>query len=134
MLILIGIYRIRKWYEQKQHATALISDSLHSHVTKRSRAFIPTYLVGLIHGLAGSGVLMLAVMAKSETVEDSLIYLLLFGVGSIVGMMLAAGLFNLPFSQKALENKTLKLILIFLSALLCIAYGVYLINVNFLSL
>ena len=77
---------------------------------------------------------MLAVMAKSDTVQDSLLYLLLFGIGSIVGMMLAAGLFNLPFSQKALENKAFKVFLIFLSALLCIGYGFYLINVNFLSL
>ncbi len=146
MLILIGIYRIAKWYERKHNGVTATAGDNHRHEnsasadakrhpeTKRSRSFIPTYLVGLIHGLAGSGVLMLAVMAKSETVEDSLLYLLLFGIGSIVGMMLAAGLFNLPFSQKALENKGLKVILIFLSALLCIGYGVYLINVNFLAL
>ena len=27
-----------------------------------ARSYLPSYLVGLIHGLAGSGVLMLAVM------------------------------------------------------------------------
>ena len=125
VLVTIGIYRIAKWYEAKDNSThpkADTGNAMHTHNTPyKSR------------GRRKRGVLMLAVMANADTVGDSLVFLVLFGVGSIVGMMLAAGLFNLPFSKKALENKVLKVTLIFMSALLCIGYGVYLINENFLS-
>ena len=45
-------------------------------------------IVGVIHGLAGSAAVALLVVAAIGTSTWSVAYLLLFGLGTIVGMML----------------------------------------------
>lgn len=44
------------------------------------------YAVGLVHGMAGSGALMLLVAATLPSMAASIAYALLFGAGSVVGM------------------------------------------------
>ncbi len=48
-------------------------------------------LVGAVHGLAGSGALTALVMATIPSIWARLIYLLLFGIGSTVGMAALSG-------------------------------------------
>lgn len=43
-------------------------------------------LVGFVHGLAGSGALTVIAVAAMPSLELSLLYIALFGIGSIVGM------------------------------------------------
>ena len=64
----------------------------HQHGASHRRPFV----VGLVHGLAGSGGLMLAVAA---TIPDPLLavaYVTVFGVGSIGGMAVTSALFAIP--------------------------------------
>jgi ABC-type nickel/cobalt efflux system permease component RcnA len=64
----------------------------HEHASSHRRPFA----VGLVHGLAGSGGLMLAVAA---TIPDRLLaigYVLIFGLGSIGGMAIMSALFAIP--------------------------------------
>ena len=68
----------------------------HSHAVKQIG--IKPLIVGSVHGLAGSGVLTVAVLANISSVPLGLLYLLVFGVGSIVGMLLMSGLVGLPFT------------------------------------
>ena len=83
------------------------------------------YGVGLVHGLAGSGAMILLVMSEIQGSFNSMMYLLIFGLGSVLGMLVAAGILSLPFSKKITNNQALQLILIVLSSLLCIGYGAY---------
>jgi sulfite exporter TauE/SafE len=53
--------------------------------------------VGLVHGLAGSGALMLLILATIPSPGVAIAYILIFGVGSIGGMMLMSMLIGLPF-------------------------------------
>ena len=53
--------------------------------------------VGLVHGLAGSGALMLLILATISSPSVAIAYILIFGVGSIGGMMLMSMLIGLPF-------------------------------------
>ncbi len=55
------------------------------------RSGVRPVLVGLVHGLAGSGALTALVFAQLPTVEARLIYIAVFGVGSILGMGIASG-------------------------------------------
>jgi threonine/homoserine/homoserine lactone efflux protein len=84
----------------------------------------------MVHGLAGSGALLISVLATSSDLVNSLAYLCIFGVGSILGMMVAAGVFSIPFSDKILKNETLRIVLTVLSAVLCIGLGSYVIYEN----
>lgn len=116
MLIGLGGYRLYKLYK-----TPAIELPVHSH--PHPQDFKLAYGVGLVHGLAGSGALLLTVLATTKSTAAGLAYLVIFGVGSIVGMMLAAGVFSLPFSEKILNNNTLRIALTVLSSLLCIGLG-----------
>jgi hypothetical protein len=62
----------------------------HIHVAGRVVAWRPL-VVGLIHGLAGSGALTALVFAELPTFALRAAYIALFGIGSIVGMALASG-------------------------------------------
>ncbi|MBI2328869.1 MAG: urease accessory protein UreH [Chloroflexi bacterium] len=62
---------------------------------------LKSYVVGTIHGLAGSAALMLLVLASLESRWLGVWYILLFGLGSVVSMGLVTILLALPFSVSA---------------------------------
>jgi high-affinity nickel-transport protein len=55
------------------------------------------FLVGMVHGLAGSAGLMILGLAATKTVLGGLAYLLLFGVGLIVAMLGMGAFLSVPF-------------------------------------
>ena len=75
-------------HEQQKH------EATHSHhgLTLHRRPLI----VGMIHGLAGSGALMLLVLSTIRQPFVALGYVLMFGIGSTGGMMLMSVLIGLP--------------------------------------
>lgn len=56
-----------------------------------------SYGVGLVHGLAGSGALFLLAAATLPSLGLSLLYALVFGTGSIFGMMGVTAMLAYPF-------------------------------------
>jgi len=121
MLVLLGVYRLYEYFKSNNQAVSLIDTQNNHHLA---------YGVGLVHGLAGSGAMVLLVMTEIQTVFNSMIYLIIFGMGSIIGMLVAAGIFSLPFSKRMANNQHLQLGLVLLSALLCIGYGIYVMKAN----
>ena len=121
MLVILGIYRLYQHFWSE-----------HTHIDPDEKHHM-AYGVGLIHGLAGSGALILLVMTEIESSLQSIVYLMIFGLGSVVGMLVAAGIFSLPFSKRFTENKSLQLVLIVLSSALCIGYGGYVMYENLMA-
>lgn len=116
MLVLLGFFRLAKlWKIKNGHS--------HAHLHDESGRHGLAYGVGAIHGLAGGGSAVILVMAQAKTMTLSISYLLLFGLGSVVGMLVAAGIFSLPFSKRITANVRLQITLIIASSLLCIGYG-----------
>ena len=115
MLIAIGVLRMYQLYHKKIH------DSTHNHNHHHSHKL--AYGVGLIHGMAGSGSIVLLVISKVHNTWSGLLFLLVFGVGSILGMLLAAGLFSLPFSKRVSNNVMVRSGLILLSSVVCMGVG-----------
>ncbi len=56
------------------------------------------FVVGAVHGLAGSAALTLLVLTQIHSVALGLTYLLIFGFGSLLGMMFVSTLVGLPFA------------------------------------
>ncbi|MGA9994943.1 MAG: hypothetical protein WBP93_05995 [Pyrinomonadaceae bacterium] len=71
----------------------------HSHAV--SRIGFKPLLVGAMHGLAGSATLTLLVLTQINSNALGLLYLSVFGIGSIFGMLLMSGLIGLPFALSA---------------------------------
>jgi len=55
-------------------------------------------LIGIVHGLAGSAAVALLVLGTIRSPRWAIFYLLVFGVGTIVGMMLMTLAFAAPFA------------------------------------
>ena len=75
--------------------------SRHAHVHP-SGGFLKALAVGLMHGAAGSGALLVLIVAVSHSAVTALFYVLSFGLGSVVGM--AALSFVASYPLKALER------------------------------
>ncbi len=94
------------------HEEGADHDKLVSHETHRVTGVgLKPLLVGAMHGLAGSAALTLLVLTQVSSVALGLSYLFIFGVGSILGMMLVSVLIGLPFalSTRRLAGATLRL-------------------------
>jgi high-affinity nickel-transport protein len=108
-----------------EHGTrhALESARLHSHAV--SRLGLKPLLVGAMHGLAGSAALTLLVLTQIESAALGLLYLILFGIGSIFGMLLMSALVGLPFALSARMLGGFTHALQTIAAMLSIAFGLW---------
>lgn len=55
------------------------------------------FTIGMVHGLAGSAALSLAVMSTMPSTVFGVLYIVLFGIGSIGGMLMMSAVMSLPF-------------------------------------
>ncbi|MEM6263339.1 MAG: sulfite exporter TauE/SafE family protein [Bacteroidota bacterium] len=124
MLVALGVVRMGN-YLKTGHATSHSTPEVHTHPHQDRHSHKLAYGVGLIHGLAGSGTMVLLVMSNIPDVLGSLTYLVIFGLGSVLGMLLAAGVLSLPFSRKLALDPTWKSVFVWISSVLCILYGSY---------
>jgi high-affinity nickel-transport protein len=53
-------------------------------------------IIGMVHGLAGSAALLLLVLSTMQSPAMGLLYVAVFGAGSVGGMMLMSALVGLP--------------------------------------
>jgi ABC-type nickel/cobalt efflux system permease component RcnA len=72
----------------------------HLHIGRRTFALRPL-IVGLVHGLAGSGAMTALVFAELPDTVSRLLYIMLFGLGSIFGMAVASGLVGASLQRVA---------------------------------
>ena len=127
MLVLLGLNALRKVFQsekihlhQHQH-NGREHLHLHTHADEKAEEnhhflkFSPrAVLVGMIHGLAGSAAVMLLIIPTISSPVLALGYVLIFGIGSIGGMMIMSFMIGLPFhftADKFLQfNKVIKVI------------------------
>jgi hypothetical protein len=81
------------------------------------------YTVGLVHGLAGSGALVLAVLSAIPQPFWAVAYILLFGLGSVLGMLVAVSLMRVPFTLRMQLGRRLRAGAVVLSSALSVGYG-----------
>ena len=81
--------------------------------------------VGIVHGLAGSAAVALLVLSAIRDPKWAVLYLLVFGVGTIAGMMLITSVIALPFSFAGYRFAWLNRGLITGSGILSLAFGLF---------
>ena len=59
---------------------------------------IKSFVIGMIHGLAGSAAVMLALLLTIDSTIVGLTYLILFGVGTILSMSIITIALSVPFA------------------------------------
>src|SRR5712675_1192178 len=96
----------------------------HRHLIKLgARPFV----IGMVHGLAGSAALMILVLATLPSAIAGLIYIAVFGVGSVGGMLLMSSLISLPFVFTAKRFSAVGSGLQFVAGSASLAFGVFLV-------
>lgn len=143
MLVFLGLNVIQKivrggtlhfhTHEHDKHAHA--HPHLHDHTqtleephTHHGLTFSPRPLiVGLIHGLAGSAGLMLLMLPTINSRAVGLVYIIIFGIGSIGGMMLMSFLVGLPLHFTAKRFNRANLLLRCAAGLLSVCLGLWIV-------
>ena len=89
MLIVLGARLIAtvhsKWHE-------------HHHEFEWTRLGLRPLLVGIVHGTAGSAALTLLVLSTISSTVHALLYIVIFGIGSMVGMVVISLLLAVPLN------------------------------------
>jgi sulfite exporter TauE/SafE len=117
MLVYFGIATIVSF--KKLHANRHEYEYNHKHVSYNKSLFM-----GLVHGLAGSAAMILLTMTSVSSNWQGAIYMLVFGVGTVLGMLFFTTIIGIPFvlsTNKISLNKTLTQ----MTGLISTAFGVY---------
>ena len=103
------------------HEAAQNGAHAHHHEVKVGKK---PFFVGMVHGMAGSAALMLVVLATISSRTLALIYVAIFGFGSVGGMFLMSALIGLPFSFTH-DHKKLNLIVRTVAGIVSVCFGLF---------
>jgi ABC-type nickel/cobalt efflux system permease component RcnA len=84
-------------------------------------------LIGLVHGLAGSAAVALLVLSTIRTPLWAIAYLLVFGIGTILGMMLMTTVIAMPVSYSGKHFAAAAAYLSPISGMVSTAFGLFLV-------
>jgi nickel/cobalt exporter len=84
-------------------------------------------VVGLVHGLAGSAAVALLVLSTIKSPLWSTAYLLVFGFGTMLGMMLMTAAISIPLVYTGKKFFTINRHLAAISGLASVAFGIFLV-------
>ncbi|MDH3229383.1 MAG: urease accessory protein [Alphaproteobacteria bacterium] len=120
MLVLLGLHVLHRLIRDRVHfhmhghhgGTAHLHAHSHAGQAASSHRFrhehdhprglpVRTLAVGMMHGLAGSAALMVLTASTIRDPLSGLLYVLLFGLGSIAGMATLSALIAIPLSWTA---------------------------------
>jgi high-affinity nickel permease len=83
--------------------------------------------VGVVHGLAGSAAVALLVLTTIRVPSMAIAYLLVFGLGTIAGMMLITAAIAIPFAVSAPRFGRLNRGLSIASGMISVAFGFFIV-------
>ncbi|WP_242224610.1 sulfite exporter TauE/SafE family protein [Bacillus cereus group sp. BfR-BA-01380] len=111
--------------EEHKHIHSHIHSGKHEHQHQHKNvSYLKSMFIGLVHGLAGSGAMVLLTMSTVKNVWEAAIYILIFGVGTVIGMLFFTTIIGIPFvfsAKKISLNKTLTQI----TGSISIVFGIY---------
>ena len=64
-----------------------------------------SFVIGMVHGLAGSAAVMLALLPTVDSFLVGFIYLLLFGIGTVLSMAIITIALSVPFAMTGTHHK-----------------------------
>jgi ABC-type nickel/cobalt efflux system permease component RcnA len=124
MLILLGLrsfilMRRKRIHIHRHHHGSMVHTHFHSHISNKhhQHSHYP-FLAGLVQGLAGSGPLIILVLFTIPTLSLGIMFILMFGIGSIIGMALVSGITSFPLMKLRKYN------LQFLAGLISLVLGI----------
>jgi len=87
-------------------------------------SLIKVTFIGIIHGLAGSAAMVILTMSTVSSVWLCALYILVFGIGTIIGMLVFTTIIGIPFVYSTKSVRTNKL-LVRCAGSISFAFGLY---------
>ena len=140
MLVILGVNTLRKLRKkEKIHVHTHEHEGhkhthIHTHEDEKketthhfSKLSPRSMIIGMVHGIAGSAALMLLIVPTIDTAGLAMLYILVFGIGSIGGMILMSLLIGLPMHFTAGRFQALNRILVGVAGMLSFGLGVFIV-------
>jgi high-affinity nickel permease len=132
LLVILGIYVIRPLIIEKihihKHKTGIAHTHTHSHShtpdTTGHRQLHKSALTGVLQGLGGTAALMLVTLTTVNTVEMGTLFIVVFGVGVILGMVGISCLVGSVIAYAANRLEKVHKIIIAITGSVSIAFGI----------
>ena len=108
LLVMLGGTLALKLFRERWHLHSHVHDGephvhLHSHRRREDHAHphwarqsLRPLLIGMAHGVAGSAALMLVIVSNTSGIGQGLLYIAVFGLGSIGGMLMIGLTLSVP--------------------------------------
>ncbi len=136
MLVYLGVTTILSFkniHTHKQEHDGGIHKQVHSHDHSgehehhhqhKKVSYLKSMFIGLVHGLAGSGAMVVLTMSTVNSAWEGALYILIFGAGTVIGMLFFTTLIGIPFvfsAKKFSINKSLTQI----TGVISTVFGIY---------
>ena len=140
MLVILGINVIRKLVKGQaihihthqhdgtahSHLHVHLAEKEHAHRHHVLRVGGRPFVVGVVHGLAGTAALMLLVVSAIPSILLALGYIVIFGIGSIGGMMIMSVLMSVPIALAAGRVTKVDRFMRLAAGLFSLGFGIFL--------
>jgi len=136
MLILLGVLnltgvmqRVTARFSHHHPPVALPSETFYGSTVGRHGAYqmVRPLVIGIVHGLAGSAAVALLVLSTIRSPLWATVYLLIFGAGTMVGMMLMTAAMAVPLAFAGSRFGQLSRYLGIASGVVSVCFGMFLV-------
>lgn len=143
MLVVLGLTVLRTWFMDRRHThghaheaapaapdPVATTEHVHSHAHhvgvehEHAHGLRRPFFIGIVHGMAGSAALFLLALSEIDSTVGALVYILVFGMGSVAGMLLVTTAISLPFVISAQRFQSLNGVIRLASGTLSILLGI----------
>ena len=122
MLVVLGLLNLRSAVQRLDEVTGHVD-----HPAPLSgHRYLRPLVVGVMHGLAGSAAIALLVLGTVREPLWGFLYLGLFGVGTVVGMMVLTTAMSVPLAHASRRFASFDRLLARATGVLSLAFGLYL--------
>ena len=118
MLVYLGIVSILSANKNHRHDHGNHSQYGDKHY------FVKSSFIGLVHGLAGSAAIVILTMSTVNSFWQSVAYILIFGGGTIAGMLLFTTVIGIPFVFSS-SKKEINSLFTIISGFISVLFGLY---------
>lgn len=111
--------------DDHKHVHSHRNNGEHKHKHQhQNTTYLKSMFIGLVHGLAGSGAMVLLTMSTVRSAEEAAIYILIFGAGTVIGMLFFTTIIGIPFVLSK-KRKTISRPLGITTGVISTVFGVY---------
>ena len=78
---------------------------------------LKSYAIGVVHGLAGSAAILVAILASTPDFISGVMFLIFFSIGTMISMALMTVVLSVPFAMSSRSNNVGNVVLAVAGAL-----------------